>query len=297
MISSGNASSSGQFNVLNYKRLEKWNNYANLASVLLMFLSLSVIPIAFFSLRASRESDSILTVANVDLKRVSVMVEILYSEDITAPVGRRPAVAKKPIEISLQWSTAKATNQSFMIVPPVNATFLYFEFRDKCSDSETGSDIGSGYSSIQCFENMRDGALVILPTDSRWKLNSILTYTYEIDSKQETAISSTCESVRCVPQHFLFVTVYRGGKTTLRQCDLTTQSNLFQLSSIAVYGGSRSPIPTFQLFYYEEISKYGVGDNIIDSFAISGIVVSLMLLLITLVKLLLWLFMAPTIKR
>jgi len=45
------------FNFVNYKRMERYNNYANFLSMVLFALALATIPVTFVSLEAARDGE------------------------------------------------------------------------------------------------------------------------------------------------------------------------------------------------------------------------------------------------
>jgi len=212
------------------------------------------------------------------------------------------------------------TNKTVMLP---SSTIRPFEFewkiKRRCNDTSTSD---SGYLSkksqstfSQCitygFEEERASLLVTMqPVDPRWTLRTFLAYSVAFSKPSitiPTVFNLSCEYAVCAPQLYLVMTQHqdRNNKVSIDAADNTYQRNIAATftgshrlnteSRVYVFQSERNAGPTIQAVLYKEEERYDAGDNIIDSFAISGIIVSSMLLLVTLAKLLLWLLLTPPV--
>jgi len=113
-----------------------------------------------------------------------------------------------------------------------------------------------------------------------------------------------CDSLVCIPSFDIRLTKKTGDplessyitsslqtNTPIPSVGNFTELNLVYIPITLFYSseGLASTPPTVRNSFFEEVDRYSVGDTVIDSFAISAIIVSSILLFVTLAKLLLFL--------
>jgi len=149
----------------------------------------------------------------------------------------------------------------------------------------------------------------LAPVDPRWILRCNLAEIFFYDSpKVLISPAAFCETALCVPTFDVKLEKKKDKNVTTTYVTTTFASNnllasdlttLEFISSVVVYSTEsiRSAPPTLRTSFFEEVDKYSVSDTAIDSFAISGIIVSSILLFVTLAKLVLFFIFNPNSRK
>jgi len=149
----------------------------------------------------------------------------------------------------------------------------------------------------------------VAPTDPRWLLRTQLIESiyYKKPRHQVTDGGCYCEAALCIPS--LDIRLRKGSdgdkiESSYIASALTsnmfvqvnvTKPELALISNVALFSTSATILvpPTVRTTYFVEEDRYSVEDTAIDSFAISGIIVSSILLFVTLAKLVLFFVFNP----
>jgi len=128
---------------------------------------------------------------------------------------------------------------------------------------------------------------------------------------EEPSVVAMCDSIFCAPSFTVsfYSTINGDTTTTYSVTDLQTNGRLynpyiegfsprvgviFLYNSIPVGIGNIFIPPTIATQRFVEEPKYGTGDTAIDSFAISGLIVSSILVAVTLAKFVVWIVYNPS---
>jgi len=295
-----------QINVKGAQRLELWNNYVNVISLLLILLSLATIPISFFSLRAARDGESVLRVETMPITSFTITASI-YGAQLVKDYGIT-LEKDQPKELGVQLSAGFNFKSDFTIPIKPDGDKPLFVFKiiidteeklsEQCLKPVGEPDIHPSNVTL-CFEVKSLPFVEIVPTLWNWRLVTKIDYSgLQVGTLHNSSPHFTCEAQFCWPQ-FLFIV---NGVEGVSVIPSFYQSYFFPSGLVLYYkegNGKNSylDVPTFQVVSYQSTDKYTVTDNVIDSFAISGVVLSTTMLFLTLVKLLLWFCFSSWARR
>eukprot|EP01102_Stenamoeba_stenopodia_P004429 TRINITY_DN1473_c0_g1_i2.p1 TRINITY_DN1473_c0_g1~~TRINITY_DN1473_c0_g1_i2.p1 ORF type:complete len:318 (+),score=52.44 TRINITY_DN1473_c0_g1_i2:61-1014(+) len=149
--------------------------------------------------------------------------------------------------------------------------------------------------------------LSLLPVDPHWILRSNIVEKFYFKNP-DVVIDAVafCDFALCIPSFDVHLEKRKGKEVTTSYVTTTLASNNLlpddivnyplSIRSILVFYSTesiQSSPPTLRANYLKEVDKYTVTDTAIDSFAISGIIVSCILLIVTLAKLILFFVFNP----
>ena len=296
---------SDKSSAINYKKLERWNNYINGLTVILIFLSISAIPATFFSLQATRNDDTTLIIQKAQLEGVCIRGfastdlnpnNMTYSFTISKPkqgflISERTIERNSSYITKLNFELLLGSKKFFSDFPEITAFKAAYQTNIHANVTKVRLELDLSSDTSVELQNS------VYSIDFSSFIYEIF-YSAPVRTSYSAGVLCTDTFSNCVPTFSNNVFITRNGDVEITSIVSTGTQALIAGKDgfpaivagrgVILYSGTAAQLPTLQTIAFEEVPKYSSGDTAIDSLAISGIIVSIMLLLVTLTKIVLY---------